>query len=106
MSDIVMGVKMDTRKISEGMLKIVELDMEPCYLQAMSIGMLPAPLMEILEKSLGERFDSLKKRDEWGIEIHDHDALRSARREFIKEATSVIARDLIGLASEKGILLV
>lgn len=52
------GIKVDVTAIARGLLEMVS-DLGEDYEAALSMGMLPAPLMDSLGKMLGDKFDSL-----------------------------------------------
>lgn len=77
--------------IAEGMLEMV-MDMPDSYQGALAVGMLPAPLMAMLERQLNDKAERL-------------DLIPEQRRDWVRSVQRRVSLSMIRLASERGLCL-
>lgn len=100
------GIKINYEKIAEGIYEMVHVHLDENYVGALSLGMLPAPLMECAERNFIDKCwevmgyktaDERKRAKANGIDI-DRDEVKA----FMKR----ISRELLKIADDRGLLKV
>lgn len=102
------GVIVDVEKIAAGLVSMMD-RLEPCYAAAAAFGMLPAPLIDCMEKSLAEKFEALarsaagydslsveERRFYFGSEAGPI-ADQQKQREFIREVSHAVCLEMYRL---------
>ena len=108
------GIRIDASPIAQGLKAMMEkMPDGKSYLNALQLGMLPGPLMAILEKMLGEKFDqiawaslgvtreiekvgAMEHMKSMGINVEtEKDVIDQVKRkEFVRAAVKVISQEL------------
>lgn len=58
----IQGIEVNAEAIGAGLLRMVD-DLGDSYPAALRLGMLPAPLMQLLERTLGEKFEEIARNE-------------------------------------------
>jgi hypothetical protein len=90
------NVKVDHKEIATGLLEMVE-TMPESYGNALAVGMLPAPLMNLLDRILADK----------AVELFGNDPITAnSRREWCADVSRVVAVEMLSQASASGKCLV
>ena len=99
------GITIDARRIAEGIYNLFDEE----QVAVCAFGMLPANIMESLERMLGEKIEEIAKDDcqrQYGFRPDRDCAKTDLKRCFVSEAMRQIALEIYGIAKEHDALLV